>query len=210
MIGKARRWTARRSPLVVLLFTPLVTAPVSAVLVFGFSETIDPGVLGLPRFREEGPFPATNFYLDFWPTWLLLIGPGFLNLLVALWFFQRNGYVRVAAALALVVAAIRTFVVPVLYFSLGQSDIISHDGGRLMRMEVENTGFLLGRAPTPEIAKLQLLVNVWLHGAYAWGATIALAGLFNLLMDRIWPGLKPPRKRQPGEPRSWGSFIEGR
>ena len=209
-MGRAGRWTARRSPLVVLLVTPLVTAPISAVLVFGFSETIDAGVLGLPRFREEGPFPATNFYFDFWPTWLLLIGPGFLNLLVALWLFQRNGYVRVAAALALVVAAIRIFVVPVLYFSFGQSDIISHDGGRLMRMEVENTGFLLGRAPTPEIARLQLLVNVWLHGAYAWGATIALAGLFNLLMDRIWPGLKPPRQREPGEPRSWGGFLEGR
>ena len=209
-MGRARRWTARRSPLVVLLFTPLVTAPISAVLVFGFSETIDPRVLGLPRIREEGPFPATNFYFDFWPTWLLLIGPGFLNLLVALWLFQRNGYVRVAAALALGVAAIRVFVVPLLYFSFGQSDIISHEGGRLMRMEVENTGFLLGRAPTPEIARLQLLVNVWLHGAYAWGATIALAGLFNLLMDRIWPRLKPPRKRQPGEPRGWGGFLERR
>ena len=210
MIGRARRWTARRSPLVVLLFTPLVTAPISAVLVFGFSESIDAAVLGLPRIREEGPFPATNFYFDFWPTWLLLIGPGFLNLLVALWLFQRNGYVRVAAALALVVAALRTFLVPLLYFSFGQSDIISHDGGRLIRMEVERTGFLLGGAPTPEIARLQLLVNVWLHGAYAWGATIALAGLFNLLMDRIWPGLKPPRKPQPGEPRGWGSFLERR
>lgn len=83
----------RRSPFLWLVLTPLLTAPLSLVLIFGFAEALDARSLGLPTTRMEANLQATLYYYDFWPTWLLLTIAGLPNLLVALWFLHRSGYV---------------------------------------------------------------------------------------------------------------------
>ncbi len=208
LIARAWRWMGRRSPLGLLVVTPLVTAPLTAVLVFGFARELNARSLGLPVWRNE-IIPATLHYFDFWPTALLLIGPGLLlNLLVVLWFFQRSGYMRVAAAIALVVALLRTVGVLFVFFAISQSDLIVHDGQLLMRIEVERTGFLaLEPRASPREALVRLVLTMWLFGAFAWGPSALAWGLFNLVMDRFLPHLKPPQGRQPGEPRNWGNYL---
>lgn len=210
MIGRAWRWFARRSPLAVLVVTPVVTAPLTAVLVFGFARELNAWALGLPIWRDE-MIPASLHYFDFWPTALLLMGPGLLNLLVVLWFLQRNGYVRVAAALALVVALARTVGVLFVFFAISQSDLIIHEGQLLMRIEAERTGLLaLEPRASPREALVRVVVTVWLFGAFAWGPSVLIWGLYNLVMERFLPHLKPPQGRQAGAPRSWGAFFERR
>jgi len=207
VITRVWRWMGRRSPLTVLVVSPILTAPLTAILVFGFARELNARELGLPVWRNE-LIPATLHYFDFWPTALLLIGPGFLNLLVVLWFFQRNGYLRIAAALGLVVALVRTVGVLLVFFAISQSDLIFHDGQLLMRIEVERTGFLaLEPRASPREALVRLVVTVWLFGAFAWGPSVLAWGLYNLVMDRFMPHLKPPEGRRPGEPRSWGGFL---
>lgn len=210
MIGRAWRWFARRSPLAVLVVTPVVTAPLTAVLVFGFARELNAWALGLPIWRDE-MIPASLHYFDFWPTALLLMGPGLLNLLVVLWFLQRNGYVRVAAALALVVALARTVGVLFVFFAISQSDLIIHEGQLLMRIEAERTGLLaLEPRASPREALVRVVVTVWLFGAFAWGPSVLIWGLYNLVMERFLPHLKPPQGREAGAPRSWGGFFERR
>lgn len=201
----------RRSPFLWLVLTPLLTAPLSVLLIYGFAEELDAISLGLPTTRMEANLRATLYYYDFWPTWLLLTIAGLPNLLVALWFLHRSGYVRVAAGAALVVGALRTFVVLLVFFATSQTNVISHDGELLVRIALEAKGFLSNiGGHTPEHAKMRMLLTLWLYGAYTWAACLALWPLFNLLMDRFLPHLKPPHKRRPGEPRTWGSFLERR
>ena len=209
-IVRVWRWAGRQSPLALPVVSPVVTVPLTAVLVFAFAEQLDARALGLPIWRNEA-IPASVHYFDFWRTWLLLTAPGLLNLLVVLWFFQRNAYRRVAAGLALVVGLVRTFGVLFAFFALAQSDLIVHEGVPLMRLEVERSGLLAlePRASTGD-ALLQLLVTLWLYGAYAWGPSVLIWGLYNLSMDRFLPHLKPPQERQSGEPRGWGSFLARR
>lgn len=210
MITRAWHWAGRRSPLALLVVSPILTAPLTAILVFGFARELNARELGLPVWRNE-LIPATLHYFDFWPTALLLIGPGLVNLLVVLWFFQRNGYLRVAAALGLVVALARTVGVLLVFFAISQSDLIVHEGQLLMRIEVERTGFLaLEPRASPREALVRLVLTVWLVGAFAWGPSVLAWGLYNLVMDRFLPHLKPPQMRRPGEPRSWASFFERR
>ena len=210
MITRAWRWAGRRSPLALLVVSPILTAPLTAILVFGLARELNARELGLPVWRNE-LIPATLHYFDFWPTALLLIGPGLVNLLVVLWFFQRNGYLRVAAALGLVVALARTVGVLLVFFAISQSDLIIHEGQLLMRIEVERTGFLaLEPRASPREALVRLVLTVWLFGAFAWGPSVLAWGLYNLVMDRFLPHLKPPQTRRPGEPRSWASFFERR
>ena len=202
---------SRRSPFLWLVLTPLVTAPLSAVLIFAFAEELDAHSLGLPTTRMEANLAATLYYYDFWPTWLLLTLAGLPNLLVAVWFFQPSRYVRVAAGAALVVAILRTFVVLLVFFATAQTNVIAHDGGLLLRIALEAKGWLSGLGDhTPEYAKLRMLFTLWFYGIYTWVACVALWRLFNLLMDRFLPHLEPPQRRQPGEPRRWGSFLERR
>ena len=206
-----RSWLSRRSPFLWLVVTPLLTAPLSAVLMYAFAQELDARSLGLPTTRMEANLHATLYYYDFWPTWLLLTVGGLPNLLVALWFLHRSGYVRVAAGAALVVAALRTFFVLLVFFATSQTNVISHDGGLLIRVALEAKGFLSNLGDhSPEFAKMRMLFTLWLYGAYTWAACLALWPLFNLVMDRFLPHLKPPRKRQRGEPRAWGSFLERR
>lgn len=213
--GAPRRWwgrLGRRSPFLWLVLTPLLTAPLSAVLIYAFAQELDAGSLGLPTTRMEWDGPgATLYYYDFWPTWLLLTVAGLPNLLVALWFLHGSGYVRVAAGAALVMAILRTFVVLLVFFATSQTDVISHDGERLMRVALEAKGGLANLGDhSPEFAKMRMLLTLWLTGFYLWAACLALWGLWNLVMDRFLPHLRPPRKRQPGEPRGWGSFLKRR
>ena len=208
-IGKARRWFAKRSPLAWPLVTPVLTVPLSALLVFAFAQDLDAPSLGLPIWRNEA-VPARLYYFEFWPTYLLLTGPGVLNLLVVLWAFQRNGYVRVAAGVGLVVAIVRSFVVVLVFFAIAQSDVISHEGGLLIRMEVENRGIISLDDHSPGTALLRLLSTTWLFGAYAWGGSLLVWGLYNLAMDRLLPDLKPPKPSRAREPTSWGGFFERR
>lgn len=201
----------RRSPFLWLVLTPLLTAPLSLALIYGFAEELDAGSLGLPTTRMEANLQATLYYYDFWPTWLLLTIAGLPNLLVALWFLHRSGYVRVAAGAALVVALLRTFVVLLVFFATSQTNVISHDGELLMRVALEAKGFLASVGDhSPGFAKMRMLLTLWLYGAYTWAASLALWPLWNLVMDRFLPHLKPPQKRKPGEPRTWGSFLERR
>ena len=211
VIKRLWRWMARRSPLALLVVTPVVTVPLSAVLVLTFGEQLNARELGLPIWRDEA-IPASLHYFDFWRTWWLLTAPGLLNLLVILWFFQRNGYIRVAAGLALVIALAKTFGVVLIYFAVSQSDLIVHEGERLMRLEVERSGLLaLEPVASARDALFRLLATMWLFGAFAWGPSVLIWGLYNLVMDRLLPHLHPPQgRRQLGEPRRWGDFFRRR
>ena len=209
-IGRAWRWMGSRSPLAWVVVTPVVTAPLTAILVFSLARELNARELGLPVWRNE-LIPATLHYFDFWVTALLLIGPGLLNLLVVLWFFQRNGYIRVAAALALVVALIRTVGIMLLFFTFTPSDLIVHDGQLLMRIEAERPGLLaLEPRASPQEALVRLVLPMWLFGAFAWGPSVLIWGLYNLVMERLAPHLTPPRSQQAGDPRSWGGFFSRR
>ena len=199
---------ARQSPLAWLLVTPVLTVPLSALLAFVFAEDVNAGALGLPIWRNDA-IPARLYYFDFWPLYLLLTGPGVLNLLVVLWAFQRNSYVRVAAGVGLVVAFVRSFVVVLVFFAIAQSDVISHQGDLLIRMEVEQRG-IISLNHSPETALLRLLSTTWLFGAFAWGVSFLVWGLYNLAMDRLLPDLTPPKPRQARGLRSWGGFFERR
>ena len=48
---------------------------------------------------------------------------------------------------------------------------------------------------------------MWLFGAFAWGPSVLAWGLFNLVMDRFLPHLKPPQGQKAHEPRHWGNFL---
>lgn len=208
-IGKVRERIARQSPLAWILVTPIVTVPLTALIVFAFAQDIDARSLGLPIWRNDA-VPARLYYFDFWPTYLLVTLPGVLNLLVVLWLFQRNGYVRIAAGFALVLGFVRSFVVVLVFFAIAQSDVISHEGGLLIRMEVENRGIISLGDHSPGTALLRLLSTTWLFGVFAWAVTVLAWGLYNLAMDRVLPDLKPPKRQQAGEPRSWSGFFERR
>lgn len=207
-IRRVGQWFTRQSPLAWLLVTPVVTVPLTALLVFTLANDLHPASVGLPVFRDEGS-AARLYYFDFWPTWALVTLPGLLNFLVLLWFLQRNTYVRVAATIALVVAIVRTFVVVLMFFAISESDLITHEGGILIRMEVDYRVLPLVDH-SPETALLRLLASVWLYGVSAWGATALVWGLYNLVMDRVAPQLKPPKRHLVAEPRSWAGFFERR
>ena len=209
--GKLQRLLGRRSPFLWLVLSPLVTAPLSVLLLYTLADELDARSLGLPTTRMEANLQGTLYYYDFWPTWLLLTLPGVVNLLVVVWFLHPNGYVKAAAGTALLMGAVRTFIVLLIFLATSQTDVITHNGGLLLRVALEAKGLLsdLG-GHAPGFAKMRLLFTLWLTGSYAWVACLALWPLFNLLMDRFLPHLEPPRKRQRGEPRAWGSFLERR
>ena len=207
-IGRTWRWVGGHSPFALLAVTPLVTVPVTALLVFTLAQDLNAGTLGLPVLRDQGT-AARLYYFDFWPTWALITTPGLLNMLVVLWFFQRNTYVRVEAGIALVVAIVRTFGVLLAFFAISQSDLITHEGGILMRLEVDYRVLSLA-VHSPGSALLRLLATVWLSGVVVWGLTVLAWGLYNLVMDRFLPHLNPPKRRQAVEPRRWGGFLDRR
>lgn len=141
--GGAWRWLTRRSPFFWITASPLVTAPLGILFLFAFGGEHEAAALGLPegelcRFRGTAA-QACFYYFDVWRTGLLLAAAGAPSLLAGLWLLRRNGYVRVAAALALALALARTFVVPLATVALSQFELHGSDG-LWLRVEVAAGG----------------------------------------------------------------------
>ncbi len=212
---KFRASLGTRSPFLWLVLMPVVTLPLSALLVFVAVDMVDARALGLPGGAvarlPSGQSQWTGYlYFDFWRTWMVLTAPGLLNLLVALWWLHRLRYVRVAATAAFAIAIVGTFVLPPLLFVIGEDKVIS-EASLLIRVRFETTDVAEDASwDSLDSARIRLLTTVWMGWAFTWMASLAAWKGFDLLMDRYWPELEPPRKRQAGEPRSWGSFLERR
>ena len=210
MIGKAWRWMGAYSPFQLILVTPVVTLPLCAVLLFAFGGEVDASALGLIEkewTRSAGRIDRTHyFYFDLWTTWLLLTGPGVLNLLVARWLFHDLPYVRGAAALALTLALLRTFVVPLASIVWLSASVIG-DGGLLIRVPInEGAGF----APSPLQATVSLMTTAWTSGLGMWLLTLGVWLAYEPLLARFLPNVVPPDDRQLGEPRRWTGFLTRR
>ncbi len=210
--GTVWRRLRARSPFVLLLLTPVVTLPVSGLLIFTLVGNVDAEALGLVQVewtREDGRLDRTHyFYFDFWRVWLLLTVPGVINLLVAWWLFHRLTYVRLAAGLGLLLALLRTFVVPVAAITWLTADVIG-DAGLLLQFSLGESG-LGGSNPSRALATSNLLTTAWMGGLGMWLVTFGLWRGYEPLMARFWPALKPPRERVEGEPRRWHGFASRR
>lgn len=205
-----------RSPFQILLLTPIVSLPLSAILLFVLAGELDAGALGLAEREYRSLIrgdPGTSvhfFYFDFWVVWLLLMLPGLLNLGPILWFFHRLAYVRVGAAVALLLGALRSFLVPMLAVAIGSAEVVS-EPKLVLQIPLEESGLVLN--PTgdlADVAKLRILTTAWTAGLVMWLVTFGLYHGFEPLMARLAPNLAPLRRRQAGQPRSWGGFFEGR
>lgn len=209
--GGAWRWLRRRLPFFWITVSPLVTAPLGILFLFAFGGEHEAAALGLPegelcRFRGTLA-QACFYYFDVWRTGLLLAAAGAPSLLAGLWLLRRNGYVRVAAALALGLALARTLVVPLATVALSQFEL--HDAGGLwLRVEVA-TGGGPGdlEPPTATAASWRLLLAVWAGGAVFWTATVALWRGYEPLMARFWRSLTPPGGPRAGAPPRWTGFL---
>ena len=208
LLGKLWHSLATRSPFQLLLMTPIVTVPLSALLLFTLGAEVDADALGLAEkewTRSGRGIDRTHyFYFDFWRTWLLLMGPGVLNLLVAPWLFRDFTYARVAGALALTLALLRTFVVPLASIAWFSASVIG-DAGLLIRVPI-GVGTLSGISPSPVLATIRLLTTAWTAGLAMWLLTLGVWLAFAPLMERFLPHLAP-RQRLPGEPTSWGGYL---
>ncbi|MYK25348.1 MAG: hypothetical protein F4052_00070, partial [Dehalococcoidia bacterium] len=60
-LRKLRGGLGRRSPFLWLVLTPLLTAPLSLALIYGFAEELDADSLGLPTTRMEANLQATLY-----------------------------------------------------------------------------------------------------------------------------------------------------
>ena len=207
-------WAKKQSPLLYVLVTPVITLPLSALLLFTVGGEHEANALGLPAgdlCRFQGHIAQRCFYyFDFWRTGLLLAIPGALNLLVALWLLDRNGYVRFAAAVALALAAVRTFIVPLATVAVTQFDVIDV-GGLWLRVEVEATGMFIDVAsPSEGVAIRRLLTAAWAGGAVLWGVTAVLWRAYEPLMAQFWRNLDPPSGPRPDAPPRWTGFLRRR
>lgn len=211
---RARRWLAQRSPFFWITVSPLVTAPLGILFVFFLGGEREAAALGLPagdscRFRGNIA-QACFYYFDVWRTGLLLAAAGAPSLLAGLWLLRRNGYVRVAAALALALALARTLIVPGATIALSQFELHDVDGF-WFRVEVAAGGGPGAvEAPTATAATWRLLLAVWAGGAVFWAATVALWRAYEPLMARFWRTLEPPGGPRPGAPPRWTGFLRQR
>ncbi len=198
------------SPLQLLLVTPLVTAPLSALLLFTVGGEVDAGALGLVEkewTRTPGRIDRTHyFYFDFWITLLLLSGPGVLNLLVFRWLLHDLPYVRGAAALGLTLALLRTFVVPLGSIVWLLASVVT-EAGLLIRVPINEGG---GFAPSPLQATFSLLTTSWTSGLGMWLLTLGLWLAYEPFMDRFLPGVLPPHERNPSETSRWMGWLDRR
>ena len=216
MIGALRRRLRlrTRSPFLWLLVTPLATLPLSALLLFTVGGAVDAQALGLTEsewVRADGRLDYLHyFYFDFWLTWLLFAAPGALNLAAAWWLFHELAYVRLAAAIAMALALLRTFAVPVAAILWLTGDVAGVAGGgeRLILIPISEHRSVSG--PSPTLAAFNLLGTAWAGGMGMWLVTFGLLHAYEPLMVRLFPRLQPPRERDPDEPRSWGGFYRRR
>ncbi|HCV00751.1 MAG TPA: hypothetical protein DGL25_06065 [Dehalococcoidia bacterium] len=211
MIGNIRQQWAERSPFTWILATPLVTLPLSGLLLFTVGGTVDAEALGLTEQEwvkvGERLDRVNYFHFDFWSTCGLLLGPGLLNLVVALWVFHPLTYVRTASLLALLLALLRTFVVPLAAILLSPTDLLSSEG-LIIRVPIEESG--LRSDPSSELAIFRLLGVAWAGGLAMWIVTAVAWKAYEPLMARFQPHLTPPRERHTGEPSKWGGFLSRR
>ena len=200
-----------RSPFEWLLVTPILTLPLSALLLFVVGGAIDAGALGLVEVewtREGGRLDRTHyFYFDFWVIWGLLTAPGIVNLLVVRWLPHELPYVRITAWLASVLALLRTFVVPVASI-LWLTGELAGDGDLLLRVPVSEAR--ASSDPSVSFATLSLLLTAWMGGLGTWLLTLGIWRVYDPLMDRFFPGVAPPREESQGEPGRWGGFFQRR
>ena len=207
-------WIGKRLPFFWISVTPVVTVPLSALLLFTVGGEHEAEALGLPAgdlCKFDGMIAQTCFYyFDYWRTWLLLALPGVVNLLVLLWFLNRNGYVRVAATAALVLGLARSLVIPLATLAVAQFDVID-DGGLWLRVEIAARGMVTDiDPPTVNLAVRQLLFTVWIAGAVMWVLTVALWRAYEPLMARYWRNLDPPGGPRPDQPPRWTGFLSRR
>ena len=211
---RAWSWVKRRLPFLLITVSPLATAPLAALLLFTAGGEHSAEALGLPESdlcKFEGFIAQTCFYyFDFWRTWLLLAIPGVLNLGVLLWFLNRNGYVRVAAVVALALGLVRTLIVPVATIALSQIAFVS-DGGWFLRVEVETTGVVTDfSSPSEGTAIRRVLTAAWIGGAIFWGITVLVWRAYEPLMARYWRSLDPPGGPRLDAPQRWTGFLTRR
>ena len=204
----------RRSPFLWITLSPIVSLPISAALVVAFGGEHSASELGLPAgdlCRFEGLIAqACFYYFDFWRTGLLLAIPGAVNLGVLLWLFNRNGYVRVATIVALLLGLARSLVIPLAAISASQFDVVS-DGGLWFRVEIAARGIFVDiESPSTNLAIRQLLTTAWVGGAVMWLLTVALWRAYEPLMARFWESLEPPSGPRPGTPPRWSGFLRRR
>ncbi len=207
-------WIGKRLPFFWISATPVVTLPLSALLLFTVGGEHGATALGLPEddlCKFQGHIAQRClYYFDFWRTWLIFAGPGVLNLLAALWFLNRNGYVRVAAAAAFVLGLARSFVIPLAALAVAQFDVID-DGGSWLRVEIAARGMVTDvEAPSENLAIRQLLLTAWAGGAVLWVLTVALWRAYEPLMARYWRNLDPPGGPRPDQPPRWTGFLSRR
>ncbi len=210
-IGSLRRRLATASPFQWLLVTPLATLPLSALLIFTMGGALDGQALGLVEVewvRESGRLDRVHyFYFDFWVTWALLTVPGVVNLPVAWWLRHELTYVRIEAGLALVLALLRTFVVPMASVLWLTGDLMSEDG-LILRIPIGEAGAASG--PSESFATLSVLMTAWMGGLGMWVLTLGVWQGYGRLMDRFFPRLAPPREEFQGETGRWGGFFQKR
>ncbi len=211
---RAWRWLARRSPFFWITVSPLVTAPLGMLFLFFLGGEREAEALGLSAgelCRFQGNIAQTClYYFDVWRTGLLLAAAGAPSLLAGLWLLRRNGYVRMAAALALALALARTLIVPAATIALSQFDVYDGDG-LWFRVAVEAGGGPGDvEPPTATAATWRLLLAVWAGGTIFWVATVALWRAYEPLMARFWRTLTPPGGPRPGAPPRWTGFLRQR
>ena len=209
VIGSLRSRLGTRSPFEWLQLTPAVTLPLSALLIFTVGGTLDAQALGLVEVewtRENRQLDQTHyFYFDFWVIWAVLTVPGVVNLPVAWWLRHELTYVRIAAGLALTLALLRTFVVPMASVLWLTGDVMREDG-LILRIPIGEAG--ASSAPSPSFATLSILMTAWMGGLGMWVLTLVIWQAYEPLMSRFVPHLAPPRERSQGEPGRWGGFFQ--
>jgi len=211
VIGSLWRRLGSRSPFEWLLVTPVVTLPLSGLLVFTVGGILDAQALGLVEVewtRDNRQLDRTHyFYFDFWLTWGLLTAPGVVNLLVARWLWRELTYVRIAAGLALALGLLRMLVVPMASVLWLTGDVMSEDGF-ILRIPIGEAG--AASAPSPSFATLSVLMTAWMGGLGMWVVTLGIWQGYGRLMERFFPGVEPPREEYQGEEGRWGGFFQRR
>ena len=205
-------WLRARLPFVWVTITPVVTVPLSALLLYTLGGEHTASALELPAgelCRFEGHIAQKCFYyFDFWRTWLLFAIPGaIVNLGVVLWFLKGNGYVHVATVVALLLGLVRSLVIPMAAIAISQFDVFE-DGGLWLRVEIVARGVIVDiESPSTNLAIRQLLIAAWAGGAVMWVLTVAVWRAYEPLMARFWRGLEPPGGPRPDQPPRWIGFL---
>lgn len=206
--GRLLRGWRQDSPFSLLLLTPVFTLPLAALLLFTVGGEIDAQALGLveAEWVKEGLRLDRfhYFYFDFWQTWALLTAPGVVNLGVVWWFRYDLAYVRISTGLALVLALLRTFIVPLAATLWVTGDLIDVEG-LILRIPIAEEGDPTW--PSPTQARLSMLITAWIGGLGMWVVTAAVWYAYEPLMARFLPRMKPPWERGEGEAGRWSGFA---